>query len=150
MLDTLRKGAQGWVAKLLLVLLVAAFGVWGVSGSMFNTADSSVVTIGETTVSPDEYRLAYNRQMAVLGQQLNTQLTSDQAKAFGVPERTFSAVIAGATLDEQARQMNLGLSDERLANLVGSDPTFQDFNGRFDRGNFARVLRSVGMSVRSW
>lgn len=146
MLDTLRKGAQGWVAKLLLVLLVAAFGVWGVSGSMFNTASSSVVTVGETTVSPNEYRLAYNRQMAVLGQQLNTQLTSDQARAFGVPERTFSAVIAGATLDEQARQMNLGLSDERLASLVGSDPTFQDFNGRFDRGNFTRVLRSVGMS----
>jgi len=146
MMDTLRKASKGWVAKILLILLVAAFGVWGVSGSMFNTANSSVVTVGETTVTPNEYRLAYNRQMAVLGQQLNTQLTSEQARAFGVSERTFSAVIAGATLDEQARQMNLGLSDDRLANLVGSDPTFQDFNGRFDRGNFTRVLRSVGMS----
>ncbi|WP_255561681.1 SurA N-terminal domain-containing protein [Pseudohoeflea coraliihabitans] len=146
MLNTLRKGARGWVAKLLLVLLVAAFGAWGISGSMFSGTGSAVVSVGETIVTPNEYRLAYNRQMATLGRQLNTQLTSEQARAFGVPERTFGAVIAGAALDEEARKMNLGLSDERLARLVADDPTFHDFNGRFDRNNFARILSSVGMS----
>ena len=146
MLDTLRDASKGWVAKTLLVLLVAAFGVWGISGSMFTAAGNSVVTVGETTVTPNEYRLAYDRQMASIGRQLNTRLTSEQAKAFGVPERTFGEVIAGAALDEQARRMNLGLSDDRLAKLVADDPAFHDFNGRFDRGNFTQVLRSVGMS----
>jgi len=146
MLDTLRDASRGWVAKLLLILLVAAFGVWGISGSMFTAAGNSVVTVGETTVTPNEYRLAYDRQMSTIGRQLNTRLTSEQAKAFGVPERTFGEVIAGAVLDEQARRMNLGLSDDRLAKLVADDPAFHDFNGRFDRGNFGQVLRSVGMS----
>lgn len=146
MLDTLRDASRGWVAKTLLVLLVAAFGVWGISGSMFTNTGNSVVTVGETTVTPNEYRLAYDRQMATIGRQLNTRLTSEQAKAFGVPQRTFGEVIAGAALDEQARRMNLGLSDDRLAKLVADDPAFHDFNGRFDRGNFTRVLRSVGMS----
>lgn len=146
MLDTLRDASKGWVAKLLLILLVAAFGVWGISGSMFTAANNSVVTVGETTVTPNEYRLAYDRQMASIGRQMNTRLTSEQAKAFGVPQRTFGEVIAGAALDEQARRMNLGLSDDRLAKLVADDPAFHDFNGRFDRGNFTQVLRSVGMS----
>ena len=146
MLDTLRDASKGWVAKLLLILLVAAFGVWGISGSMFTAASNSVVTVGDTTVTPNEYRLAYDRQMASIGRQMNTRLTSEQAKAFGVPQRTFGEVIAGAALDEQARRMNLGLSDDRLAKLVADDPAFHDFNGRFDRGNFTQVLRSVGMS----
>ena len=146
MLDTLRDASKGWVAKLLLILLVAAFGVWGISGSMFTAASNSVVTVGDTTVTPNEYRLAYDRQMASIGRQMNTRLTSEQAKAFGIPQRTFGEVIAGAALDEQARRMNLGLSDDRLAKLVADDPAFHDFNGRFDRGNFTQVLRSVGMS----
>lgn len=146
MLDKLRKGAQGWVAKLLLILLVAAFGVWGISGSMFDTIGNSVVTVGDTTVSPTEYRLAYNRQLGQLGQQLGTRLTSEQARAFGVPQRALSQLVAGAALDEQASEMNLGLSDDRLARLIAEDPAFHDFNGEFDRANFARVLGALGMS----
>ena len=36
MLDSLRKAAGTWVAKLLLVLLVLSFAVWGISGSMMS------------------------------------------------------------------------------------------------------------------
>ena len=52
MLDTLRNAAGTWVAKILLLLLVMSFAVWGISGSiMGGTAGASVVTAGETTVS---------------------------------------------------------------------------------------------------
>ena len=46
MLDILRKGAQGWVAKFLLILLVASFGVWGISGSILNAGSNAVITVG--------------------------------------------------------------------------------------------------------
>ena len=35
MLDALRNSAKSWVAKALLGLLVLSFGVWGISGTMF-------------------------------------------------------------------------------------------------------------------
>ena len=34
MLNTLRNAAGTWVAKILLLLLVASFAVWGISGRM--------------------------------------------------------------------------------------------------------------------
>jgi len=34
MLDQLRQGAQGWVSKLLMAVLVVSFGIWGISGSL--------------------------------------------------------------------------------------------------------------------
>ncbi|PWW03705.1 peptidyl-prolyl cis-trans isomerase D [Hoeflea marina] len=150
MLDLLRRAAQGWVAKFLLVLLVASFGVWGISGSLFSGIGTSVITAGDTEVTPNEYRLAYDRQMAAVGRQLGTQLTTEQARAFGIQNQVTSQLVAGAVLDEQSREMNLGLSKDRLASLVATDPSFHDFNGRFDRGNFQRVLRSVGMSEEDY
>ncbi|MEQ8307669.1 MAG: SurA N-terminal domain-containing protein [Hoeflea sp.] len=150
MLDTLRKGAKSWVAQFLLVLLVASFAVWGISGSMLNAGGTSVITVGDTEVTPNEFRLAYDRQMAELGRRLGTRLTQEQARAFGLENQVYSQLIAGALLDEQAREMNLGLSDSRLAALIAQDPAFHDFNGRFDRNNFRRVLNSVGMSEEDY
>ncbi|MEM5473034.1 SurA N-terminal domain-containing protein [Hoeflea sp. AS60] len=150
MLDILRKGAQGWVAKFLLVMLVASFGVWGISGSMLNAGSNAVITVGDTVVTPNEFRLAYDRQLAVVGRQIGQRLTTEQARAFGIENQVYSQLVAGALLDEQARKMNLGLSDDRLAALIAEDPAFHDFNGRFDRNNFRRVLSSVGMSEEDY
>ena len=150
MLDSLRRGAKSWVAKVLLILLVASFGVWGISGSILNAGSTAVITVGDTIVSPNEFRLAYDRQVAVVGRQIGTRLTAEQARAFGIENQVYGQLIAGAALDEQARTMNLGLSDDRLAALIAEDPAFHDFNGRFDRGNFQRVLGSVGMSEEEY
>jgi peptidyl-prolyl cis-trans isomerase D len=150
MLDILRRGAQGWVAKFLLIMLVASFGVWGISGSILNAGGTAVITVGDTEVSPNEFRLAYDRQVSAVGRQIGQRLTTEQARAFGVENQVYSQLIAGALLDEQAREMNLGLSDERLATLIADDTAFHDFNGRFDRNNFRRVLSSVGMSEEDY
>lgn len=150
MLDTLRKGAQGWVAKFLLVLLVASFGVWGISGSILNAGNTAVITVGDTVVSPNEFRLAYDRQVGAVSQRIGQRLSTEQARAFGIENQVYSQLIAGALLDEQAREMNLGLSDDRLASLIAEDTAFHDFNGRFDRNNFRRVLSSVGMTEEDY
>ena len=61
----LRNAAGTWVAKLLLLLLVVSFAVWGISGQMVGGfGGNAVITAGGTTVSPNEYRLAYDRQIA--------------------------------------------------------------------------------------
>jgi peptidyl-prolyl cis-trans isomerase D len=146
MLSALRSAAGTWVAKLLLLLLVLSFAVWGISGQLVNGfGGNSVVTAGGTTVSPVEYRLAYDRQIAVLSQQFNTRLTREQARAFGIEDQVLAQLAAGAVLDEQASELGLGLSQDKLANLTMSDPAFQGPDGRFSRQQFENVLREIGM-----
>ncbi|MAZ15415.1 MAG: peptidylprolyl isomerase [Ahrensia sp.] len=147
MLDGLRKSSKSWVAKALLLLLLASFAVWGVSGSMLSGgASNAVLTAGETKVSAVDYRLAYDRQMVILSRQLGERLTRDQARQFGIEQAVLGQMVAGAVLDEQSRVMNLGLSKDRLATLVADDPTFQGVNGQFSRDTFRQVLRTIGMS----
>ena len=146
MLDALRNAAGTWVAKLLLVLLIASFAVWGISGQIAGgIGGNSVITAGETSVTVIEYRLAYDRQLNVLSQRFGQPITREQAQAIGVDNQVLAQLVAGAVLDEQARTMGLGLSDQRLANLTAEDPAFRGANGQFDRARFEYVLRQVGM-----
>lgn len=145
MLDSLRKASGTWVSKLLLGLLVISFAVWGISGSMFGGLGTSVVTAGGTKVSILEYRLAYDRQLAILSQQFGQRITREQAQALGIDAQVLAQVVAGAVLDEQARKMGLGLSREKLAQLTFDDPAFQGPDGRFNRQQFEFVLRQIGM-----
>jgi peptidyl-prolyl cis-trans isomerase D len=148
MLDTLRSAAGTWVAKLLLLLLVVSFAIWGISGQLIQGVGSgNVLTVGGTSVSAQDYRLAYDRQLNIWGQQLGQRLTREQAASFGVDQQVLSQLVAGAVLDEQARKLGLGLSKDRLASLTREDPAFAGPDGKFDRQRFDFVLREVGMSA---
>lgn len=150
MLTILRNAAGTWVSKLLLIMLVLSFAVWGISGQIFGGLGTNVVQVGDTRVSVLEYRLAYDRQIRALSQQFGMPLTREQAQAFGLDNQVLSQLVAGAVLDEQAREMRLGLSRDRLASLTAEDPAFQTADGRFDRAQFDWVLRQVGMSPNDY
>lgn len=150
MLNTLRNAARSWVSKVLLLLLVLSFAVWGISGQIFGGLGSNVLAAGDTRVSILEYRLAYDRQIAQLSQQFGQPLTREQARAFGVDDQVLSQLVAGAVLDEQAREMGLGLSRDRLASLTAEDPAFHGPGGQFDRAQFEWVLRQIGMRPQDY
>lgn len=146
MLDSLRSAAQSWLAKLLLGMLAVSFVAWGV-GDVFRQGftGSKALSAGASSVSPVEYRLAYNRQMALYQQQLNQRLTREQAKEIGIDGQVMAQLVASVVLDEQSRKMKLGLSKERLATLTAEDPAFKDASGNFSRAAFDGVLRNAGM-----
>lgn len=150
MLDSMRKAAGGGVAKILLGLLVISFAVWGASGAFVGGTVGDAVQVGGTRVSPAEFRLAYQNRIAALERQFNQRLTRDQAKALGIEQSVSDQMVSGAVLDETARKMGLGMSDERLAASIGEDPTFRDATGQFSRARLQQVLRSIGMSEEDY
>ncbi|MEI9421607.1 SurA N-terminal domain-containing protein [Mesorhizobium sp. Cs1299R1N1] len=147
MLGVLRSAAGTWVAKTLLSLLVVSFAAWGISGRLMGglAGHDSVITAGGTKVSINEYRLAYDRQLAVMSQQFGQRLTHEQAKALGIDNQVLAQLVSGAVLDEQARKLGLGLSKDRLAELTREDPAFKGPGGQFDRRTFDYMLHEVGM-----
>ena len=150
MLNALRNAARGTTAKVLLGLLIASFAVWGVSGAFTSQSASTVIAAGETVVGPNEYALAYARAVNELGARFGTRLTNEQAQALGVEQSVVSDLVTGAVLDEQARTLDLGVSEDELAQLVAEDPSFSGLDGRFDRSQFRAILNQVGMSEEDY
>lgn len=145
MLVFLRKASRTLFAKILLLLLVLSFGVWGVSASLFNNTSDTVVAVGDQSVSSADFAFAYQRQVADMSNRFGMQLTTEQARAFGIESQVFSQLAAGAALDQLAADMNLGLSQDRLAQLIADDPAFKNSAGNFDRALFSSRLRNAGL-----
>jgi peptidyl-prolyl cis-trans isomerase D len=71
-------------------------------------------------------------------------ITPDQAQAFGLEQQVLGQMIAGAALDERARQLRLGISDAEVAKQITTDPAFRGFNGEFDKSAFLQRIREIG------
>ena len=151
MLNSLRNVAQTWVVKVLMGLLVISFAGWGVSHTILGAiGGNAAIRAGHSEVSPVDYRLAYDRQLAALSQRFGQRLTREQADAIGIGHQVQAQLVAGVVLDEQARTMSLGLSKDRLAQLAAEDPAFQGSDGRFNPAQFDAVLRNAGMTAQSY
>ena len=145
MLESLRSFVGGWVAKVLLGLLVLSFAVWGIQGSILGGAGSGVAQVGETVVQPREYFSAYQRALNAVQARTGSRLNREQARLFGVERQALGEVTAYATLDEFAREQGLGLSDDTLARLINENEAFRDSTGQFNRDAFRRAVYEAQM-----
>ena len=124
--------------------LIISFGIWGIGDIFRGFGISTVAKVGRTEISMDQFRTRYNEQLQQLGRQLGRPITPDQARAFGLEQRTLGQMIASAALDERARQFRLGISDAEVAKQITSDPAFRGFNGEFDHSTFLQRIRDIG------
>ncbi|MEO0636968.1 MAG: SurA N-terminal domain-containing protein [Pseudomonadota bacterium] len=150
MLEALRASLGTWVAKAFIGLLVASFALWGIADYATSGATSTAVTVGDTKVGVDEYRFAFDRQVLVTSQSFGRRLTNEEARAFGVGEQVVGQLVTGAVLEEQARRMNLGISDDRLADTIAADAAFQDASGAFNARIFQQTLFNAGLTPNDY
>jgi peptidyl-prolyl cis-trans isomerase D len=146
MLDSLRRGALNWFAKGLLGLLVIAFAVWGIGDVVRNVGRDTLATIGSSQITVDDYRQAYQDEMASLTRRFGRRLTSEQAKMLGVEQRALSRLISAAAIDQHARDLQLALSDQGMAEIIRNDPGFQGPDGKFSKELFQNFLRQISLS----
>ncbi|MEM7301931.1 MAG: SurA N-terminal domain-containing protein [Pseudomonadota bacterium] len=140
MLELLRASVGGIVAKIFIGLLVISFAVWGVADVFNPSLSDGVLSVGETKVSVQEYSRVYNRNVNQASRRFGRALTREQARLFGIENQVLAELVAGATLDENARIHNLGLSKESLAKLLAKEPAFQDGSGAFSRQRFQDAI----------
>lgn len=146
MLDSLRKSAGSWFAKILLGLLVISFAIWGVGDIFRATAPTQLATVGDRDISPEEFQRNYQNQLTLLSNQLGRQLTSQEARAFGVGQRVLENLIGTTAIDIHAETLGLGLSDEAIAEAIRMEQSFHNAEGAFDPQRLQELLRNIGMS----
>ncbi len=145
MLDALRRGASGWAAKILLSLLVFSFAIWGVGGAFQGFGRSKLAVVGGVEISPGQFQREYRQQLLRLEQRYRRRLSSKETRALKVAERTLDTLITNATVDLHAKKLGLGISDEKVADIIAKDPSFQGSNGEFDQNAFNNFLDHMGL-----
>jgi peptidyl-prolyl cis-trans isomerase D len=151
MLESLRRGAQSWVAKVLLGLLVVSFAVWGVEGIMTRGAGPDVVaTVGNQEITAPTFQREMESQIRQVSEQMGQQLTLPQAYQFGLDRQVLGRLIAIAAFDAEADELGLEISDKVVAEDITSDPNLRGAFGRFDRDAFNNILQRIGMNEQAF
>jgi peptidyl-prolyl cis-trans isomerase D len=141
MLEALRRATRGWIAKLLIGLLVISFAVWGVSDIFSGAGQQELILVGEEAVTQEEYQRAVQleqRQMAAERDQ--QQLTLRDARAAGLDRRVMTRLVGGAALDAHARELGLAVTDQAVAEDIMRSPAFRDETGNFSQQRFQQIL----------
>src|SRR5471030_1624314 len=115
MLRGMRKASSNWLGKIIMAtvmgVLIISFGVWGIADIFKGFGQSTLVKIGRTEISIEQFRQLYTERLQQIGRQFGRPLTMDQARAFGLDRQVLQQTIAEAALDEEARRLGLGQSD---------------------------------------
>ncbi|MGH2340751.1 SurA N-terminal domain-containing protein [Segnochrobactraceae bacterium EtOH-i3] len=146
MLDTLRRGAQGIVAKFLMAVLVLSFGVWGISGFFQGMSDTSVAKVGSEEIPYTRFQTDYQQMLQMAGQRMGQPISPDLAAQLGLPGQALSRLITEALLNEEAKRLGVGVSDQEVADQIRSDPAFAGPSGVFDRARFQQLVGNAGLT----
>ncbi|WP_369723455.1 SurA N-terminal domain-containing protein [Bradyrhizobium sp. LLZ17] len=154
MLRGMRKASSNWVGKTIMALvmgvLIISFGVWGIADIFRGFGQSTVAKVGHTEISLNEFRQIYTDRLQQIGRQVGRPLTPDQARAFGLDRQVLQQTIAEAALDEEARRLGLGQSDDQVRQLIMNDPNFKGVDGNFDPNRFQAVIRNFGYTEQRY
>ena len=146
MLNSLRQQAGSWVVKILLLLLVVSFAIWGIGDIFYGgSRDPAVATVGDSEITSSELANAFNRSFEDLQRRLGPDIDRGQAISLGLMQQALQQLVAQRLVDLRAQEMGLTVADDTLRQLIVDTPTFQTA-GAFDRSRFEQLLRASGMS----
>jgi peptidyl-prolyl cis-trans isomerase D len=150
MLNVLRQRAGSWVVKVLLMLLVVSFAIWGIGDVFFRgSRNPTVASVGGSEISAAELADGFNRALNNLQQRLGNSIDRQQAIRFGLMQQTLQDLVARRLIDLRARDMGLTVADDTLRQMVTDNPVFQTA-GKFDRDRFEQLLRANGMTENGY
>ncbi|WP_027574373.1 peptidylprolyl isomerase [Bradyrhizobium sp. WSM1743] len=154
MLRGMRKASSNWLGKTIMAVvmgvLIVSFGIWGIADIFRGFGQSTVAKVGSTEISLNEFRQIYTDRLQQISRQFGRPLTPDQARAFGLDRQVLQQTIAEAALDEEARRLGLGQSDEQIRQVIMNDPNFKGVGGNFDANRFQAVIRNFGYTEQRY
>lgn len=146
MLQSFREHLTGLPVKILLVILIGAFAVWGI-GDVFRggLGGDTVARVGSQEISTAELRRAFERSYRDLQQRMGGAIDRRQAIQFGLMQQSLQQLVAERLVAAHAADLGFVVPDSVLLEHIRGDPVFRAGDG-FDRSRVALVARSQGMT----
>lgn len=146
MLQKLRKHSTGWIAKIIMGLLVVVFSLWGVQSYFMSQVDVSVAHVGDLTISQQQFQDAVNnmRRQARASQGENF----DPAQ-FSTPEfrqRVIDGLVNRALLQQTNKALGITVTDGMVRDAIAGMQAFQ-IQGAFDTITYQAILRQQGLTA---
>ena len=146
MLQTIREHTQGWIAGIIITIIILTFAMWGIhSYFVGGTNDSNVAEVNGVTITKEQLAVAYER--------FRRQEQSQYSGKSNLPEdektlknRALQALINIEVLKQASLKQGFRISNHQIDDYLQSMPAFQ-IGGRFSIDRFQEILSSTLLSI---
>lgn len=146
MLQAIHDRVTGWIAWIVIGLIIVVFALWGIDSYLKNEAKVFAAVVNGVEISPTEYRSAKQQQVqrmrAMLGEQFDPDLANTQEFKAAVLNR----LVEEELLVQAATEAGLAISDAYLAARIQSIAEFQGEDGKFSQERYQRLLSQQGLA----
>lgn len=146
MLDSLRGFAKSWPGKVMGAFLLVGVAGFGINNVITDLGTNTVARVGGEEINSRQFLRAYQSQMNQVAQQLGSFPTPEQAMSLGIPGGVLQNLAQDAALNQLAKGFGLGVSEQKLGQMLREDPSFQNALGTFSADNFTQVLQMSGLT----
>lgn len=145
MLQTIRDNAQGWIAWVIVGLIILTFALFGID--QYARGDKVVVVadVNGEEVTAREFLTLYNRQKSRLEQQFG-DMYDQVVQDADLREQVLDALVESELIRQWANDNGMVVSDQQLAATIHAAEVFQQ-DGQFSQKVYEELLLRNGMNV---
>ncbi|MTH44722.1 peptidylprolyl isomerase [Intestinirhabdus alba] len=149
MMDSLRTAANSLVLKIIFGIIIVSFILTGVSGYLIGGSSNYAAKVNGQEIGRGQFENAFNSERDRMQQQMGdafSKLAANEEYIKNLRQQVLNRLIDEALLDQYARELKLGISDEQVKQAIFATPAFQ-VNGKFDNNRYNTVLSQMRISA---
>ncbi|MDU5501649.1 MAG: peptidylprolyl isomerase [Enterobacter sp.] len=141
--------ANSLVLKIIFGIIIVSFILTGVSSYLIGGGANYAAKVNGQEISRGQFENAFagerNRMQQQLGDQFS-ELAANEGYMKTLRQQTLNRLIDEALLDQYAKKLGLGISDEQVKKAIFSTQAFQS-NGKFDNARYNSIVNQMGMTA---
>lgn len=147
MLQSIRDRTQGWIAGVIISLLILSFALWGIHSYVGGGGgNATVAVVNRVDISANQYRVTYERLRRQMQMQMGTANLSSQDES-QLRRTALNTLINMEVLKQASFAHNYRISTQQVDAFLENMPALQ-VNGKFSEARFQQLL-NVGLFTAS-
>jgi peptidyl-prolyl cis-trans isomerase D len=146
MLERIREGSQGIVAKSILGLVILTFAISGIGSYISNQAETALAVVNDVEIGQSSFENAYQNERSRMEQQFGAmfeQLLADESYVANFRKNILDRLVVEELQKQNAKALGVRVGDEQIREAILQMPEFQQ-NGEFNNDVYIALLRQAG------
>lgn len=149
MLQTIRDRTSGWIATVIVGLLIIPFAFFGVNNYFSDQAQLWVAKVGDVEITQDAYRQRFEEYRQQTRQMLGENFDPAQLETPEAKRRVLDALVEESLLRQAARDLGMAVSPRQLQDEIMKIDAFKQ-DGQFSPQQYRVLLAAQGMTPVSF
>ncbi len=147
MLQTIREHTQGWIAGIIITIIILSFALWGIHSYFVGGSNNTVMAeVNGVEITKEAFAVTYERLRRQVQNQYNSSNPFTTKNEAALKERALQLLIDIEVLKQASLAQGFRITDHQIDNYLQSMPEFQ-VNGQFSVERFQEILSTTLLST---